>query len=443
MIDCNKCLAAAKDNGIAEYELYISRSASPVQFETFRGELSSFTSSDVTTISARGIVDGKMGYAFSEVLDDSTAEYLAKQVKANAGIVDSDEKPFIFKGSKEYKKVDTFNPELEKVSVDTKIALMKDIEAKIRAYDPRIAEVETYYGETVAEVTILNTYGLELNDRNNYFALYASVTAKSGEETKSGFKVEMGNDFSAIDVDKIVKEAAEETLSQFGGEPCVSREYPCVLDKSCTANLLLMFLESAKAESVQKHSSYFEGKLNTAVASGIVNIVEDPAKANIMCRTFDDEGVATYQKDIVRDGVLKTFAYNLTTADKDGVETTGNGYKAGATGKVVTQFVNVDLEAGKLSQEELFRKAGEGIFITDLAGLHSGMNPTSGNFSLQASGYLIENGKKGKPVTLITVAGNLFDMFTKVTEIGNDSKLSRFGITCPSILLSAIAVSGK
>lgn len=443
MIDFSKCLAVAKEQGIEEFELYISRNASPIKFETFRGELTSFTSSDVTTISARGIVDGKMGYAFSEVLDDSTAEFLAKQVKANAGIVNGEEKPFIFGGSKSYEKVNTYNENLEKVSVEDKIALLYKLEADVKSSDSRITEVETYYGETIEEVIIVNSNGLNLNNKINYFVMYVSVVAKDGDEVKSGFKFEFGNDYSKIDSEKFVKDCVEKTVSQFGGDSCLSQQCPCVFDQQVTANLLAMYLESVKAENVQKHSSVFEGKLNTAVANEKVTVIENPLLDNCLCRTFDDEGVATFKKTFVEKGILKSFAYNLTTADKDKVMSTGNGYKQGAVGRVTTQFCNVVLESGDLTQDQLFNRAENGVYITSVAGLHSGMNPISGNFSLQASGYMIENGKKGRPVTLITIAGNLFEMFNDVIEVGNDSMFGPSGYTCPSILIKNIAVSGK
>ena len=101
------------------------------------------------------------------------------------------------------------------------------------------------------------------------------------------------------------------------------------------------------------------------------------------------------------------------------------------------------LKPGKKSLEELFKDVGDGVFITEVSGLHAGLNPQSGNFSLQSTGFMIENGKKGKPLDLITVSGNLLDIFQDVLEVGNDTYVSPSGVSAQSLLIKKIVVSGK
>lgn len=138
---------------------------------------------------------------------------------------------------------------------------------------------------------------------------------------------------------------------------------------------------------------------------------------------------------------MKTYVYNLKTAYKDKVESTGNGYKI--SGKLSTELVNVSIKPGRLSQQQLIKKARKGIYIEKISGTHAGLNPQSGNFSLIASGYMIEEGQKGQPVALITVAGNVFDIFNDVLAVGRDVELQIDGYEVPSILIKEIAVSGK
>ena len=139
--------------------------------------------------------------------------------------------------------------------------------------------------------------------------------------------------------------------------------------------------------------------------------------------------------------MLQTYLYNLTTAAKDGVQTTGNAFGGGSKKGISPAFIY--LKPGKKSQEELFQEVGNGVFITDVSGLHAGLNQQSGNFSLQSTGYMIENGKKGKPLDLITVSGNLLELFGDVLEVGNDVDVSPSGISAESLLIKKIAVSGK
>ena len=183
------------------------------------------------------------------------------------------------------------------------------------------------------------------------------------------------------------------------------------------------------------------GKLNQPVASKKVTILEMPLAKNQYFTYFDDEGVATYNKTVIKKGVLQTYFYNLTTAQKDGVKTTGNGYRGG--GKVGVGFNNVVLKPGKKTLTQLFEQVGNGVLITELMGVHAGLNPQSGDFSLQANGFMIENGKKSTPLTLITVAGNLVDVFMNVKEVANDNELLLSSYNVPSVFIKSLAVSGK
>ena len=141
------------------------------------------------------------------------------------------------------------------------------------------------------------------------------------------------------------------------------------------------YVSSAVAEDVQKNSSLFVGKLGQKVASKKVTIDDLPLSKNVFARSFDDEGVATYNKSIIKNGVLQTYLYNLTTAAKDGVSSTGNGVVTGGS-KVGTSTAFLQMKPGRKTQEELFKEVGTGVYITDVSGLHAGLNSRSGNFSL-------------------------------------------------------------
>jgi PmbA protein len=201
------------------------------------------------------------------------------------------------------------------------------------------------------------------------------------------------------------------------------------------------YIGSADAEEVQKQSSLFIGKLNQKVASKKVTIEDRPLDKSLFARWFDDEGVATYNKAIIKNGVLQTYLFNLTTAAKAGTTTTGNGYQGG--NKISTSPAYLVMKPGKKTQEELFAEVGNGVYITDVMGLHAGLNPQSGNFSLQSTGYLIKDGKKDRALDIITVSGNLMSVFMDIVEVGNDVKVSASGVSCPSVLIKQLAVSGK
>ena len=429
----------AKEAGIDELELSIEKSYS-LSFDWFRGELEAYSTSTLSSLSARGTVNGKAGYVNSEKIDRSTVDYVIKQIKENAKVNNSSDEVIIFKGSEKYNKKKVYNPSLSRIPTEEKIAILKELELKIKAMDSRISDVECSYSESMEEITLLNSYGLKLKDKGAYFVIAVSVVAVGEDkQTKTNYKSYLGMKLEDFNIDKFAKEASDETISQLNGGPCLSKKYKCVLNPDTVKNLLNPYIGNAVAEEVQKNTSLFKGKLNELVASRKITIEERPLDKTPFFRYFDDEGVATYNKKIVSKGVLTTYLYNLATAKKDGVESTGNGYRG--AGKVGTSFSNVILKHGKKSEEELFNIVGDGIYITDVAGLHSGLNAHSGNFSLQAQGYLIENGKVSKPVCLITIAGNLFELFKNVKEVGSNA--TRCGaFIVPSLYIKEIAVSG-
>ena len=437
----DKFFEFAKQVGIEDAELYISKSNN-LSFSLFHGEIDNYSANTGFTVSARGLVNGKFGSASCDVWNKEKAKYLADEIAANAKVSENEDPNFIFEGSPKYKRISLFNKELGKISIDEKLKKLYELEEKLKAYDERINEVGgVEYSEVSYETILMNSKGLKLNQKSNYFVYMGYVTAKLGEQVKSSYDMFFDNDFNKFNVDELANKIGEQAIAQLGGEPCETNTYKAVLSPDVVASLLKVYVGSADAEEVQKKSSLFIGKLGEKVASSKITIEDRPLDKSLFARTFDDEGVATYNKAIVKNGKLQTYLYNLTTAAKDGVTTTANASRGG--GKMHIDPFRLVLKPGKKSQEELFKEVGNGVYITEVSGLHAGMNPQSGNFSLQSSGFLIKDGKKDRGLDIITVSGNLMDLFKDVVEVGNDSKEFVSGTVCPSVLLKKIAVAGK
>lgn len=437
----DKFFDLAKAAGLEEAELFVSTSYS-LSFSLFHGEVDSYSVEDGSSYVARGVVNGKFGLAVSDVFNTEKAKYLVDSIIANAGVIETEDPAILFKGSEKYKKINTYNPELSKISVDEKMNKLYELEKRIKELDSRIVEIEgVEYSESSSSITLINSHGLKLIQRRNYFVYAGVAVAKEGDQVKTGFKLFFDNDFSKFNVEDLAQKVVETTVAQLGGEPCESNTYKAVLDPTVAASLLKAYISNADAEAVQKRSSLFVGKLNEKVASKKLTVLDTPLKRTVFTRWFDDEGVACYDKPIIKNGVLNTYLYNLSTAAKDGVQTTGNGYKAGGKMGIATTYITV--KPGKKSQQELFEMIGNGIYITNIAGLHAGLNAQSGNFSLQSSGFLIENGKKTKPVDLITIGGNLVELFNNVEEVGGDTVDLVGSVSIPSMVIKSIKVSGK
>ena len=433
--------ALAKQKGIDVLELYFSRGKS-TSFKLYNSQIEGYKIAEDISLYARGIVNGKIGYASTEKINKDTPAFLIQEILTNAGTVTKEELAIIFKGSEKYKRRNVFNPDIAKLPLEEKKKQLFALEKKLLSFDKRVTQVNACtYNERESEAMLINSYGLQLKRKSNYYYYYAGVLAEANGERKSSGEVHLSTDPNDFKLDEFAQKIVDRAVEKFGGTQCASKKYKVVLDKEVVADLLGAYLENASSEEVQKKTSLMIGKLNQPVASKKVTILEMPLAKNQYFTYFDDEGVATYNKTVIKKGVLQTYFYNLTTAQKDGVQTTGNGYRGG--GKVGVGFNNIVLKAGKKTLTQLFEQVGNGVLITELMGVHAGLNPQSGDFSLQANGFMIENGKKSTPLTLITVAGNLVDVFMNVKEVANDNELLLSSYNVPSVFIKSLAVSGK
>ena len=429
----------AKEKGIEECELKIHESYS-LGFSLFHSEMDSYEMNNGYSIVARGLVNGKFGTASCDVFNKEKAEFLVNEIIKNAKVIEDEDPMFIYKGSSKYKKLNPYNKELMDIPAQKKIEKLYELEKLIKD-GKEISEVAgVSYSESKSSSTLLNSHGLKLTQKSNYFFIAGDAVAKRGEQVKTGYEFIFGNNFDELDVNKLANEIINNTTSQLGGEACESGNYQAVLSNGVVASLISAYLSSADAEEVQKHTSLFEGKLNEKIASSKVTIEDRPLDKSLFGRGFDDEGVATYNKAVIKNGVLKTYLYNLTTAAKDGVESTGNGF-GGA--KIGTSPVFTVMKPGKKSLEELFAEVNNGVYITEIQGLHAGLDPQTGNFSLQSTGFLIKDGKKDRPLDIITVSGNLMKLFKDISVVGADSKDFISSVRCPSVIVKKLAVGGK
>ena len=311
MNNYERFFALAKEKGITESELYIGKDSS-LSMGVFNGEMESMQASTDITVVARGIYNGKFGQASTSVFTKEKIPYLVDSIIANAKVIEKSESASLFKGSEKYKKVNTFNKELALVPTEKKKADLFELEKEILSLDKRVIQAANIqFQESDSELIILNSHGLKLKQKNNTFVFVGVAVAKEGNEVKTNFDLFIDNDYTKFNVKQLAKKIVDGAIEKLGGVPVESQKMKVVLSPDVVASLINIYVGSADAESIQKHSSLFEGKLNTKVASSKVTITEKPLAKTLYARSFDDEGVATYNKDIIKKGILTTYLYNL------------------------------------------------------------------------------------------------------------------------------------
>lgn len=443
----NNIFAKGKEANINDMEVFYT-SGSSLSLKVFEKQLDGYSVSESEGLSLRGVYNGKMGYSYTEKADESSIDLIIKDVIENASIIDSDDEEYIYEGSKSYKQVNNFKQSLQEVNEEAKIKFVKDLEEEALNIDKRIVSVETcVYGDGYGETIISNTKGLYLHDKSNLAYTYVVVVAKEDDDIKTGFAYRTGNDFSKLNAKEIAKEAVEEAIKLLKAKSISSGEYSVILRNNSAADMLEAFTGIFSAENVQKNLSLLKGKLNEKIGSEKLNLVDDPfLEGGLASRSFDGEGVACKYKKVIENGILKTYLHNLKTAKKDGIETTGNASKSSYKSSVGISPSNLYIEKGEKTLDEIINSTKKGILITELQGLHSGLNTISGDFSLSALGFLIEDGKINRPLEQITIAGNFFEMINSIEEIGNDLKFglpSDSYIGSPSIKIKKLAIAGE
>jgi len=414
----------------------------------FKGEVDKYSISEIAGLSFRGTYKEQMGYAYTEILDESAIDMLINEAKSNAEVLEIEDETFIGHPHDTYKTIDAYNEEILNVAKTDKINYLKEVEKAATSIDERVKNIGyNVYVDVESELAIKNTNGLELSQKSNLAISYTLGVATDGKVSKTGGILTLGRDFKDFDHQVIAKKVVKKSVDQLGAKTVPSKTYPVILENDCASSLLASFQSVFNAEVVQKDLSMMKGKIDTEVAAPCVSIIDDPflegGYGNV---SFDAEGSPAQKTDLVKDGVLKSYLHNLKTAKKDGVDSTGNGSKASYKASMSISPSNMFIKAGQRSLEEMAKDISEGLVIDSLQGLHSGLNTISGDFSLAASGFMIEDGKVTFPVDQITVAGNLKDLLLGVDEVGSDLKFSmpqgNAFIASPSLKIKSLAVAG-
>jgi len=438
MLNIDKLFKQAKAKGIEDIQVSLSNSTN-LSITIFEGDVDKYEIADNSRLVVKGIFNNKMGVYSTEVMEDSLIDEIVDTIIESAKVIDSEDDAIIYAGDDEYQEVEgLYNEELNNLDVAKKIDTLKELDEKFHAYDERVKNVETSYTEITNSILLQNSKGLKLENKANSSYIVGEIIVADGKDQRTGFDAKISNDFNDYNIDEFVKEVADDALNSLGADAVPSKNYEILFSGLSLATLFSAFQGVFSANAVQKGLSLLKGKLEETVGSELINVVDDPfLKKSASSRSFDDEGVATKHKHLIEKGVLKTFLHNLVTAKKDDVSPTGNGFGGSVSA------VNLKVEAGDTPFDEMVESIQDGIYITNVQGAHAGANPVSGDFSLQAAGYHVVDGKIASPVALITVAGNFLTMLKDVTMVGNETKMTYYGITCPAVKVKSMIVSGK
>lgn len=434
----------AKQEGFTDCEIYYTDGEN-ISISVYDFELDKYNIDKYIGLSFRGLINEKMGYSYTEILDEEAIEMLVKNAKEGAMSIENTDVQFIYKGDESYSEVKTYSEKLENIDPAKLIEIAIDLEKQTKDYSDKVINLSgCKISYSSSRNLISNTKNLNLNNKSNLLMAYVIPVIEDNNQKQDGMGYQVVEDINDIDTKKIASDAVNEAFSKIGAKSIDSGNYKTIINNEAMSSLLETFSDVFSAESAQRGMSLLKGKEGNDIASNILTIVDNPLLENGLASSpFDDEGVATYKKDIVKNGKLNTLLHNLKTAYKAKTKTTGNGFKSSYSSAVSVDPTNFYIEKGKVRFEELIKEVNEGIIVTDFAGLHSGANSVTGDFSLAAKGYYITEGKKSYPIEQITVAGNFFEVIKNIENIGDDLIFPLSNIGSPSVIVKSLSIAGK
>lgn len=423
------------------YEISVSSSRN-LSIEVKEGKIDTFKCSAPVGVSIRVLKGGGMGFSYSTSLEEGDLERMVGNAVTSAENQTPD-RWNVFPVPAAFPVVEgLFDEALALVGEESKIRCAMELEQLTLAADERVRRVrKAGYGESEYQVFIRNSHGVEGGFRGTSVSASVSAVAEQGDDSQMGWDFGFGTRFSDLRVEEIAGSAASRAVGLLGARKIPTMRCPVVLENHVASDILEVLAPSFLAENVIKGKSMLAGRRGDKVFPEILVIRDNGILPGGMATApFDAEGVPQQDTLLVEGGRVAGFLYDSYWAARDGAGSTGNSSRGGIKSPPHCGVTNFYIENGSVSPRDLLGGIGRGVLITDVMGMHTA-NAISGDFSVGASGFLVESGAIIHPVKEIAIAGNIIDLFAAVEQIGNDLRF--FGsVGSPSLRVSALDVSG-
>ena len=395
----------------------VVREAASLSLKAHAGQLEEHKVTSTRVYGVRVVKDDRAGIAYSEADDTAALDSMVDQALVNAAFARVDPNEAVAPGDTALATDDATLSPTDATTVEAKIDTALHIERELTARD----KVRNLPYNGVQDVTatrfVFSTTGRTARSRSRVCSVHAyALASDAGKDALEGVQWH-GRRFDEIDTEWIIEETHRRCLAMLQGEAIPSRHYDVLFDAEHQADLFAVFADMFSAKTARDGINPLRDKVGEQVAVDTLTIRDAPLDTEgLRYALFDDEGLPTATTDLIDAGVLKTLAHNSATASHFDVPNTGNAERSPRSSLGVGLH-QLEVALGDVTETSL--TSGEYLEIVDLAGLHSGANTVSGDFSFGAAGFLCRDGRRLRPVRNITVAGNFYDMLKKIAAIGD------------------------
>jgi PmbA protein len=409
-------------------EVYVTRGTEN-EVRAYDGAVESLTSADSSGVGIRVLLPGpegegsRVGFAWAGSLDPAVVQDALRDARDNARYATPDPDVVLAEpdGTAAVAQ-DLWDEGVITTPMEEKVALALQLERATRAADPRVRQVSSAdYSDGRVEVALASTTGIRSTSRRTTAFVSVDAIAGDGADSQTGTGFSVGRSPAHLDPDEAMDDAVLRATRLLGAQKARSGRFTVVFDQRVVSTLLSVVASALSGEAVVKGRSFFAGRIGELVADAAVTLTDDPTDSRAFsAASYDGEGLACRRNVLISDGMLRMFVYDTVSARRAGTQSTGSAVRGGFAGTPSAGCRALVLSPGTKSAEEILRSVGEGLFVQSVTGIHSGVNPVSGDFSVGAEGLMIRGGALAEPVREVTVASTLQRMLQSVVEIGGD-----------------------
>jgi PmbA protein len=409
-------------------EVYVTRGTEN-EVRAYDGAVESLTSADSSGVGIRVLLDGpegegsRLGFAWAGSLDPAVVQAALSDARDNARYATPDPDVVLAEpdGVPSVEQ-DLWDDAVLTTPMEEKIALALELERATRSADPRVRQVSSAdYSDGRVEVALASTTGIRSTARRTTAFLSVDAIAGDGADSQTGTGFTVGRGPGHLHPEEAMDDAVLRATRLLGAQKAKSGRCTVVFDPRVVSTLLSVVASALSGEAVVKGRSFFVGRVGESVATGAVTLTDDPTESRAFsAASYDGEGLACRRNVLISDGTLRMFVYDTVSARRAQTRSTGSAVRGGFAGTPSAGCRALVLTPGTKGAEEILAAVGEGLYVQSVTGIHSGVNPVSGDFSVGAEGLMIRGGSLAEPVREVTVASTLQRMLQSVVEIGGD-----------------------
>ena len=442
-----RAVEAATAAGAGDAEAWAEGSRSR-EVRVHAGAVESLTEASGRGVGVRAWIGTRTGYAYGTDLSDQGLADLAEAAVGAARVADEDENSAAPDPAGEPSEIEGLRDEsLARTETSEVIDLAKRIERVALDRDKRVSGVEeVVYVDEDSDAAITTSRGVAGSFSLSVAYSFLQAMASQDSEVQTGLGFGVGRSPRALDAERIGAEAGDEASSMLGATKPDSRTCPVVLSERVTASLAGFIGGALCADDVQRGRSPFADRLGVELASPAYVLADDGIDpGGLASAPFDGEGTPRERTPLIADGKLLAYLHDSYTARRGGARSTGNASRSSYRTPPSVSTSNLVLEPGELSLEGLLEQAGEGVYVSEVAGLHSGVNPVTGRYSVGASGRAIRGGELAEPLREFTIAGDLLGTLAAVRAVGSEPRWVPFGgsVRTAPLLVGEMAIGGS